>query len=99
VVRAAAPITDELVKAIVRLDDPAVPRAETVRRVAAYAEEHGLTRPSYEALRRLITLHREYLAKRGPSGVQLFLDACFVGFTHGLRDELFKPRDERRPRR
>ena len=92
-------ITDELVKAIVRLDDPCLPHAETARRVAAYAEERGLTRPSYEALRPLIKLHREMRATLGPSAVELFLRASLVGFTRGIVDELLKPRDERfRPR-
>ena len=98
-VRAAAPITDELIEAIVRLDDPRLPRAETARRVAAYAEERGLTRPSYEALRRLIKLHRDMRATLGPSALELLLKASFSGFTRGISDELLKPRDERRPLR
>jgi hypothetical protein len=96
VVRAAAPITDELVKAIVRLDDPRVSRAETARRVAAYAEEHGLTRPSYEGLRRLISSHRRMRATLGPSALELFLKASLTGWTRGINDELLKPREERR---
>ena len=99
-VRAAAPITEELVDAIVRLDDPRESRAETARRVAAYAEQRGLTRPSYEALRPLITLHRELRARDlGPSALELLLDAAAVGWTRGIADELLKPRDERRTRR
>jgi Ser/Thr protein kinase RdoA (MazF antagonist) len=97
VLRAAAPITEEIVKAIARLDDPRQPRAETARRVAAYAEERGLTRPSYEALRPLIKLYRHLQAR--PSALELFLDASLVGWTRGIGDELLKPRAERRPRR
>lgn len=95
-VRAAAPVTDELVLAIARLDDPRVPRAETARQVAAYAEERGLTRPSYEALRQLIKLHREMRTNLGPSALELFLKASMTGWTRSIKDELLKPRDERR---
>lgn len=45
------------------LDDPTVPIAETWRRVAAAAERHGLLRPSYVHLRRLLHRDREVRAR------------------------------------
>jgi hypothetical protein len=98
-VRGAAHVDDRLRRAIVRLDDPKQPLAETARRVARHAEEHGLTRPSYERLRQLIKEHRALRASLGPSAVELFLVDGMAGITPGLIDEIKKPRDERRPRR
>jgi hypothetical protein len=47
-----------LLSAIERLDDDTVPIAEVHRRVAALASELGLSRPSYEQIRRLVHEHR-----------------------------------------
>jgi hypothetical protein len=98
-VRSAAAVDNALLDAIVRLDDPRQPLAEIARRVAADAEARGRTRPSYEALRRLIKEQRTLRAGRGPSAAELlFLDGM-SGVTRGLVDEILTPRDERRPRR
>jgi hypothetical protein len=98
-VRSAARVNDRLLDAIVRLDDPKQPIAEIARRVARHAEQHGLTRPSYERLRQLIKEHRALRAGLGPSALELFLTDGMAGITPGLLDEIKKPRDERRPRR
>jgi AraC-like DNA-binding protein len=51
----AAPRIDErLVAALVRLDRPERPIAETHRRVGAIAEALGLSRPSYEQTRVIV---------------------------------------------
>jgi hypothetical protein len=47
-----------LLEAVHRLDDRAVPVAETCRRVGAAAERLGVPRPSYVHLRRIILEHR-----------------------------------------
>lgn len=47
-----------LLAAVSRLDDPALPIAETVRRVASVADELGLTRPSYAHMRTYVLEHR-----------------------------------------
>jgi hypothetical protein len=52
--RSAAPVTRDLVLAIVRFDTGAVPIAEVARRVATQAEDAGATRPSYERIRQLV---------------------------------------------
>lgn len=55
-----------------RLDDRTVPIAETYRRVAAEAERHGYTRPSYQRIRVLV--HEARRARRGPSTTSVLLD-------------------------
>jgi hypothetical protein len=47
-------ISGRLIEAIVRLDDPGRPIAETYRRVGAEAERLRLTRPSYQRIRELV---------------------------------------------
>jgi hypothetical protein len=70
---AGAPrIPRRVLEALVRLDDRAVPIAETYRRVAAIAERHGYTRPSYQRIRVLI--HEARRARRGPSTTSVLLD-------------------------
>ena len=93
--RSHAPITDAILEAIVRLDDTDQPYAEIARRVAAEAEDLGLTRPSYEPLRQLIKEKRELRVDIGPSALELWVDNGFM-VTRGLIDEVAKPRDERR---
>jgi hypothetical protein len=54
-VTAAAPRLDpRLVSALGRIDDPALPIAETWRRTGRLAESLGVPRPSYEHIRRRI---------------------------------------------
>jgi hypothetical protein len=51
----SAPRLDSrLVKAIVRLDDPSMPIAETYRRSREHAANLDIPRPSYECFRSLI---------------------------------------------
>jgi hypothetical protein len=87
-------VTDAIVEAVVRLDDPTLPLAEVARRVAADAERQGLTRPSYERLRQVIKEQRMLRASLGPSAWQLYLDSG-MWVTQRFVDELKKPRDER----
>jgi hypothetical protein len=57
---ASAPRYDaRVVAAIRRLDDPALPIAETVRRLAHLADELGVPRPSYVHMRRYVAEYRE----------------------------------------
>jgi hypothetical protein len=65
-------IGPRLLAAIVRLDDPRVPIAETCRRVGAEAERLGLTRPSYQRVRELV--HRARRLRRGPTTTSVLLD-------------------------
>src|SRR5919201_2276203 len=48
-----------LVEAIIAVDEPTLPIAETVRRVGVVAERLGLTRPSYVHVRRYVVEHRQ----------------------------------------
>lgn len=49
---------ERLLSAIRRLDDDSLSVAEVCRRVGAYAESHGMTRPSYVHVRRIIVSER-----------------------------------------
>jgi hypothetical protein len=61
VVTASAPrIDSRLVAAAERLDTPTRPIAETNRRVGRIAESLGLTRPSYEQVRRIVHAARRH---------------------------------------
>ena len=51
-----------IVAAIPRIDDPRRPIAETWRRVGTLADRLGLTRPSYEQVRRLVWRSRRIRA-------------------------------------
>ncbi len=56
---ASAPRYQErLLCAIRRLDDESLSIAEVCRRVGAYAEDHGMARPSYVHVRRIIVSER-----------------------------------------
>jgi hypothetical protein len=72
--RAATRITPVLYEALVRLDDPTVPIAETCRRVGARAEELAIPRPSYEHVRVLIK--RERGRARSPSTPSVLFDVA-----------------------
>jgi hypothetical protein len=94
---AAPRIRPKLLEAIARLDDRTIPIAEVNRRVGAEAERLGLTRPSYERVRELVHLLRSLKQpRRGPSMLQLFIEAGF-GLRGGpsLGDQVFRPREER----
>jgi hypothetical protein len=72
-VPAAAPrINRRLLEALVRLDDRAVPIAETCRRIGAEADRRGLTRPSYQRIRVLV--HESRRARRGPTTTTVLLE-------------------------
>jgi hypothetical protein len=84
-VTASAPRYDgRLLDAIARVDDLAVPIAETVRRLAYRAEELGVPRPSYVHMRRYVVAHRERerAARARREGIrQILLDAYFDATT------------------
>ena len=62
---AAAPRLDpRLLRALVRLDDPRVPIAETWRRSREDAANLGLPRPSYECVRQLVHDARRQRTRR-----------------------------------
>jgi hypothetical protein len=72
----SAPRVDvRLVAAAERLDDPAVRIAETNRRVGLVAEALGLTRPSYEQVRRIV--HEARRRGRRPTTGDVLLDIAF----------------------
>jgi hypothetical protein len=57
---AFAPRLDpRLHRELARLDDPETPIAETYRRLAAFARDRHIFRPSYEHARRLVHLIRQ----------------------------------------
>jgi hypothetical protein len=73
---AAAPrIDSRLVAALVRIDDPRRPIAETNRRLGSIAAELGLTKPSYEQVR--VVLHALRRGVREPGVGTLLLDIAF----------------------
>jgi hypothetical protein len=70
---AAAPrIDSRLVAALVRIDDPRRPIAETNRRLGSVAGELGLLKPSYEQVR--VLLHALRRGKNKPGVGILLLD-------------------------
>jgi hypothetical protein len=73
---AAAPrIDSRLVAALVRIDDPRRPIAETNRRLGSIAAELGLTKPSYEQVR--VVLHALRRGVREPGVGTLLFDLAF----------------------
>ena len=69
---AAAPRIDErLVAALVRLDKPGRPIADTHRRLGIVAEGLGMTRPSYRQVR--VIVHALRARRRGPGAGELLL--------------------------
>ena len=72
----SAPRPDvRLIAAIERLDDPYVRIAETNRKVGLVAEALGLTRPSYEQVRRIV--HDARRRGRRPTTGDVLLDIAF----------------------
>jgi hypothetical protein len=64
-VYAAGPrIEPSFLEDVVRLDDPALPIAETYRRIRLLAEETGIPRPSYERIRIHVVASRAGRAER-----------------------------------
>ncbi|MGH3057687.1 MAG: hypothetical protein ACRDPP_05555 [Gaiellaceae bacterium] len=68
-------IDTRLVAAAEKLDDRKIPIAETNRRVGEVAEALGLTRPSYENVRRVV--HEARRRGRLPSTGEVLLDIAF----------------------
>ena len=61
----AAPRLDpDLLRALIRLDDPSLPIAETHRRSREHAAKLGIPRPSYECVRLLVHDARRERARR-----------------------------------
>jgi hypothetical protein len=75
--RSAAHIPERLYRRLEKLDDQAVPIAETYRRLATQAEEWGLARPCYERVRTLVHQSRRWKRSRGPSTSTVLLDVAF----------------------
>jgi len=75
VVNAAPTVDARLVAALVRLDRPDEPIAETNRRLGRVAEALGLCRPSYEQVR--VIIHEIRASKRAPGVGALLLDLAF----------------------
>lgn len=77
---AAAPRLDSrLVVRLVRLDDGATPIAQLNRELGAFAEDIGLARPSYEAVRVLVHLSRSLRAAERPSELREIWNASVRG--------------------
>jgi hypothetical protein len=74
-VSSAPRVDSRLVAVVERLDDRHVPIAETWRRVRLVAAELGLTRPSYEQVRRIV--HTARLKGRRPTAADTLLDIAF----------------------
>jgi hypothetical protein len=75
-----------LVRAIVRLDDPSVPIAETYRRSRDAAADLGVSRPSYEAHRALIHAARRERARRRANRETLIRVALYLDPVAALDD-------------
>jgi hypothetical protein len=93
--RCASRVSPAIARAIVRLDDPSRPIAETARRVNAFAEENGDIRTSYERLRQLVHAHRDYRANLGASAARIIGKAIYE-YNYPLLLELLEPRETRR---
>jgi hypothetical protein len=68
-------ISPRLIKTLVRLDDRAIPIAQTNRLVGQEAERLGLPRPSYERIRELV--HESRRIRRGPTTASVLVDVAF----------------------
>ncbi|MGZ4400951.1 MAG: hypothetical protein ACXVYM_08765 [Gaiellaceae bacterium] len=80
-----------------RIDDRSLPIAEIYRRLGRFAEQQGHTRPSYERVREILQVTRALKPHRGPSDLQLLLEAS--GGYRGAYDaylQLHLPREDRR---
>ena len=68
----------DLHRALVELDDPDVPIAETYRRLTAFARRRHLFRPSYEHVRWLVHLIRRVRrAMARPGTARVLLDVAY----------------------
>jgi hypothetical protein len=73
-------IDERLVAAIVRLDDPTIPIAETSRRLGVVAEGLGLIRPSYQQVR--VIVHQVRSQKRSSR-----LGETLLEISYGMRTQ------------
>lgn len=78
-------IHGRLVGAILRLDDPGRPIAETYRLVGAEAERLGLTRPSYQRIRELVHASRNRRPRLSALDVLTLLTTLPKGVDDGLQ--------------
>ena len=74
-------IDERLVAAIVRLDDPSLPIAETNRRLGLVADGLGLTRPSYQQVR--VIVHQVRSQKRSSRLGETLLEISYGMRTQG----------------
>ena len=74
-------IDERLVAAIARLDDPALPIAETNRRLGVVAEGLGLIRPSYQQVR--VIVHELRSEKRSSRLGETLLEIAYGMRTQG----------------
>jgi hypothetical protein len=84
-VYSAAPRLDpDLLKALVRLDDPTVPIAETWRRSREHAAKLDVPRPSYECVRQLVRDARRQRARRRAARETVIGVALYTKPLHAL---------------
>jgi hypothetical protein len=74
-------IDERLVAAIVRLDDPSLPIAETNRRLGLVADGLGLIRPSYQQVR--VIVHQVRSQKRSSRLGETLLEISYGMRTQG----------------
>jgi hypothetical protein len=96
-VTSSAPRTDSrILAAVERLHERDIPIAEINRRVGAVAEIIGLTRPSYEQVRRLVRRLRDH-RRLDPGVGSVLLDIAFrAAPPEALLDVLFENRGSSR---
>jgi hypothetical protein len=68
-------LPDSLWRAVQEVDDGVMAVAEVHRRVGVKADELGVTRPSYQTVRRVLAVTREW--KKRPTTTDVLLDVAF----------------------
>lgn len=71
--RSAVALHDRLWKTLSAIDDGSLPVAELHRRVGVVADSLGLTRPSYQTVRRAARAQRQWTSAR-PSTAEVLLE-------------------------
>jgi hypothetical protein len=71
---AAPRVPQRLWEALARIDDGTMPIAEVRRRLGAVADAHGLARPSYQTVRRLVHQTRRWKAR--PTTAEVLVDVA-----------------------
>jgi hypothetical protein len=96
VVDSAPRLSQQLLDAIVRVDDGKLPIAEVRRRIGAEADRLGLARPSYQRVRELVHESRRLRARVRTSDV--LLDVAFrVRPVDAVLEHLSSPNDTNLP--